>query len=74
MNFLEAKKEFDKIYFDIFIRKIMGDKDIKDPFEQRVERTWVSIDPKMTLLIKDAVGEEYYNKEMNKLKDFFYEQ
>ncbi len=53
------------------LRKIMGDKDIKDPYEQKVERNWASLNPNMSTIIKSSVEEDYYNKELNKLKEIY---
>lgn len=56
---------------NISLRKIMGDDDIQDPVEQKIETNWASLDPNLTFIIKDSTEEDYYNQEMNNLKEFY---
>jgi len=56
---------------NIALRKIMGDDDIQDPVEQKIETNWASLDPNLTFIIKDSLEQEYYNQEMNILKELY---
>ena len=49
----------------------MGDDDIQDPVEQKIETYWASLDPNLTSIIKDSIEKDYYNREMNRLKEFY---
>lgn len=42
------------------LRRIMGEEDIEDPFAEKIEKTYASLDPKMTKILKDTIGEEHY--------------
>ncbi|KKL74408.1 hypothetical protein LCGC14_2065190 [marine sediment metagenome] len=56
---------------NIVLRKIMKNDDISNPFEQKVEKNWASLNPSLTLVVKNGVNEDYYNREMNELKDYY---
>ncbi|MFX1591977.1 MAG: ATP-dependent endonuclease [Promethearchaeota archaeon] len=56
---------------NIALRKIMGDVDIQDSIEQKIETHWASLDPNLTFIIKNSIEEDYYNQEMNSLKEFY---
>ena len=51
------------------LRRIMGEEDIEDPFAEKVEKTYASLDPKMTKILKNTIGEEHYRQIMDELKE-----
>lgn len=56
---------------NIALRRIMGDDDIQDPVEQKIETNWTALDPNLTSIIKNSIEENYYNQEMNVLKELY---
>ncbi|MHA1439757.1 MAG: ATP-dependent nuclease [Promethearchaeota archaeon] len=56
---------------NIVLRKIMDDNDIKNPFAQKIERNWASLNPNMTKLIKGVIGNDFYDAEMKNLKESY---
>ena len=63
---LEDNKKTNKV-----LREIMGDTDIVNPLEQKIERNWASLGPNLTSVIKTSLGEDYYISEMRKLKEYY---
>jgi len=51
------------------LRRIMGEEDIEDPFAEKVEKTYASLNPNMTKVIKNIIGDENYNQIMDELRD-----
>lgn len=49
----------------------MGDDNIQDPAEQKIETNWTALDPNLTSIIKNSIEENYYNQEMNVLKELY---
>ena len=56
---------------NIALRKIMEDTSVTDAFEQKVEKTWACLDPNLTSFLKAELEEDFYNREMNKLREFY---
>jgi len=47
----------------------MNEVDLSNPFEMRIEKDYASLDPNMTKVIKNAVGDALYTQIMDSLKD-----
>ncbi len=65
-NDLESHKKC-----NVALRKIMGDSDIQDPIKQKIETDWASLNPNLTSIIKNSIEEDYYDQEMNVLKELY---
>ncbi|MHA1315078.1 MAG: ATP-dependent nuclease [Candidatus Helarchaeota archaeon] len=50
------------------LRKIMGDQDVQDAFQQRIDDRWASLDPNMSKVLKNLVGTEFYDETIKRLK------
>ncbi|MFX1344123.1 MAG: ATP-dependent endonuclease [Promethearchaeota archaeon] len=51
------------------LKTIMNEVDLSNPFEMKIETNYTSLDPKMTKVIKNAVGDVLYTQIMDELKD-----
>ncbi|HDZ17080.1 MAG TPA: hypothetical protein ENH75_02250 [archaeon] len=51
------------------LRKIMNEVDLSNPFEMKIGKNYTSLDPKMTKVIRNGVGDDLYTQIMDELKD-----
>ena len=65
-NDLESHKKC-----NVALRKIMGDSDIQDPIKQKIKTNWASLNPNLTSIVKNSIEEDYYNQQMNVLKELY---
>ena len=63
---IEKNKKINSI-----LMKIMGETTITNPMAMKIEKRFASIDPNMTVLIKNAIGESLYTQIMDELKNKF---
>ena len=56
---------------NIALRKILGDENIQNPFEQKIEADYAILDPNLTTIIRNSIEENYYNEELNNLKKYY---
>ncbi len=54
---------------NIRLKKIMGEVNLAEPLELKIERNYASIKPNMTKLIKNAIGDTLYVQIMDELKE-----
>lgn len=47
----------------------MGETDLTEPLEMKIEKSYASLDPKMTKAIKNAIGDVLYTQIMDELKE-----
>ena len=51
------------------LKKIMGETDLTKPLEMKIENNYASLNPSMTKVIKNAVGDGLYTHIMDELKE-----
>ena len=51
------------------LKRIMGETELSEPLEMKIERSYASLDPNMTKAIKNAVGDTLYTQIMDDLKE-----
>ncbi len=61
---LESHKKVNTI-----LKKIMGETDLNEPLEEKIEKSYVSLDPSMTKSIKKTIGDPFYTQIMDELKE-----
>ncbi len=61
---LEVNEKTNKI-----LKEIMGESDLDNLFDTKIEGNYASLDPNMTKLIKNTVGDDLYTQIMDELKE-----
>ncbi len=51
------------------LKKIMGETDLTEPVGLKIERNYASLNPSMTRVIKNAIGDPLYTQIMDELKE-----
>lgn len=54
---------------NIILKKIMGEANLTEPLELKIERNYASLNPSMTKVIKSAIGDVLYTQIMDEVKE-----